>query len=138
MRKLLISRVLIIIGFLIGLVSWSYTVRHINDPLYLLPPEFQYGQTHAWYHAFRESIGDLAAMAIIIYIYFGAEKLRTPATWVICLILMFGYYAPFWIGMPFVPELSAPSLIAELIHILMALFATLGLFISRSVFHNSR
>jgi len=47
---------------------------------------------------------------------------------------MLGYYAPFWIGQPFVPALSAPNAIANVIHIVMAALAFAALFVGRSAF----
>ena len=134
MTHLTIGRILLIIGIIIGLKSWSMTIQHVGDPTYMLISEFTKGDTHAWYHAFREAIGDLAAMATILVVFFGGVSHRTPITWYICLLLMVGYYAPFWIGTPFIPELAAPHIKAEMIHILMAFFPTVGLFVSRSEF----
>ncbi len=134
MMRLTIGRILLIIGLIIGLKSWQMTIQHVGDPTYILISEFTKGSTHAWYHAFREAIGDLAAMVILLLTFLGGVSCRTPITWYNCLILMVGYYAPFWIGTPFVPELAAPHMKAEIIHILMAFFPTVGLFVSRSEF----
>jgi hypothetical protein len=51
------------------------------------------------------------------------------------LVLMLGYYAPFWIGEPFLPELSAPNNAAAIVHIVMALFAFSALFVARPSFN---
>ena len=128
------SRVLILLGFSVGSISWGYTVSHIGDDTYLLLSEFKLGATHAWYHAFREAAGDLSSMIIVLFIFFGPTSARTGFTWLICFILMVGYYAPFWVGMPFLPELSAPNLSAELTHISMALLAVSGLILARRSF----
>ena len=88
-----------------------------------------------WYHVFREAIGDLSAMIILLLIYFGNKKWRTPTTWWIAFIVMIGYYAPFWIGTPFVPQLAAPHMTAELIHLGMAIPPFISLFLARNVFY---
>ena len=65
--------------------------------------------THSWHHFFREGFGDLDAMAAILAILFAAPRFRNPTMWWVMLILMFGFYAPFWIGVPFMAELAAPQ-----------------------------
>ena len=134
MNKLNLCRILIVIGFALGLVSLIITAGHIGDPLYTLIPEFEDGATHAWYHALREVSGDIVAMIVILAVIFGAAHNRTAFTWYLCLVLMLGYYAPFWIGIPFFGQLSAPNLAAEIIHIVMAVLPVTGLFIARKEF----
>lgn len=136
MNQLIISRVLVVLGLIVGLKSWWMTMQHVGDLQYVLTPEFTKGTTHAWYHAFRESMGDIAAMFVILTVFFGSRSFRTKATWWVCLIIMLGYYLPFWIGTPFLPELAAPHLKAEVIHILMALFPLSGLLLARKSFLN--
>jgi hypothetical protein len=128
------ARVLILAGFGIGLTSLWSTFSHIGDPLYLVLPEFDNGRTHAWYHALREVVGSLAAVGVVLFIFFGRREDRNARTWWICFMLMVGYYAPYWIGMPFNSELGAPSLEAEVSHVLQALAAFAGLFIARPEF----
>ncbi len=127
MNTTYLPRILILAGFAIGLKSLAMTLGHVADPAYTLVSAFTKGSTHAWYHAFREGIGDIAAMAVILMIFFGPGSWRSPVTWFICLILMGGYYLPFWIGTPFVPELAAPHWRAEFIHMAMAAFSFSGL-----------
>ncbi len=131
---LYIARVLVITGILIGVKSWWQTLTHIGDETYMLIPEFTKGKYHAWYHAFREAIGDIIAMLVFIMLFFGNPKWRTSNTWKIALVLMIGYYAPFWIGTPFIPELAAPHLTAELVHLGMAIPPITGLFIAKKHF----
>jgi hypothetical protein len=50
---------------------------------------------------------------------------------------MLGYYAPFWIGEPFLSALSAPNAPAAIIHIVMALFAGAALFAARPAFRST-
>lgn len=134
MKQLTLSRIFVVLGLLIGLKSWWMTMQHVGDVQYALIPEFTKGATHAWYHAFREALGDVAAMLVFLTIFFGSSSFRTKATWWICLIVMLGYYLPFWVGTPFLPELAAPHLKAEIIHILMAFFPLVGLLIARKDF----
>jgi hypothetical protein len=56
---------------------------------------------------------------------------------VIGLVLMLGYYAPFWIGEPFLPALSAPNTPAAIVHIAMALFTCVAIFAARPFFRST-
>lgn len=134
MNRLNLARSLVVLGFLIGLGSLGSTFDHIGDPAYLVTAAFDGGQAHAWYHALREGFGDMAAIGAILMIFFGNAGYRNPSSWWVCCILMLGYYLPFWIGMPFVPELRAPSLGAELNHIGQATLALAGLLQARPLF----
>jgi len=134
--KLNIARAVIVLGLIVGLESLRQTFMHVGDPLFTLPPEFGGGTTHAWYHALREATGDVATIAILLLVMFAKDTFRTPATWWICLILMIGYYSPFWIGMPFDSALAAPSLDIEIRHIAQAAIPLAGLLIARSAFYN--
>ena len=134
MNTLNLCRLLVVSGFALGLVSFAVTASHIGDPLYTLIPEFAAGATHAWYHALREVSGDLVAMLVILAVIFATVQNRTPFTWYLALVLMLGYYAPFWIGIPFFGQLSAPNLAAEIIHIVMAALPVAGLLIARKEF----
>lgn len=134
MSKLNIARILLAIGLVIGVESLYATFTHIGDPLFTLQPEFGGGTTHSWYHALREGMGDVATIAVLLLMFFGKASFRTPATWWIGLILMFGYYSPFWIGMPFNAELAAPTLEAELRHLAQAAIPLAALFVARRDF----
>ena len=134
MSKLTIARILITIGMIIGIESLRATFGHIGDPLFTLPEEFGGGTTHAWYHALREAMGDIGTITVIFLVFFGAASFRTSATWWVCLILMIGYYSPFWVGMPFNSALAAPTLEAELRHIAQAAIPLIGLFLARKDF----
>jgi hypothetical protein len=138
MNRLLSSRTLLLLGLGIGLISFSGTISHIGDPNYLLVAGIEEGEpiirTHAWYHALREAAGDVAAMAILLLVFFGPERFRTPQTWLISLLLMVGYYAPFWIGAPFSEGLASPSWEAEIVHIIMAALSGAALVVGRPIF----
>jgi len=132
--NLIIARGLLIIGLVIGLKSWWMTITHVGDESYQLVSEFTKGSYHTWYHAFREAIADIAAMLVLLLIFFGKSHWRTPKTWWVSLILMMGYYAPFWIGAPFYPQLAAPNMGAEMVHLAMAIPPVIGLFLAKKTF----
>ena len=132
--RLTIARLLLVAGLLVGLPSWWETVTHIGNPQYVLPATFPEGTTHAWYHALREASSDVTKMGVFLIVFFGPAWLRTRAIWWGLLILMVGYYAPFWIGEPFLAALSAPSALANAIHVAMALLAFASLIVARPAF----
>ena len=137
-NQLNIARAMLVFGFCYGLASLLATFTHIGDPAYLVQSNFGGGQAHSWYHALREACGDIATIVIVLYLFFANEKVRQPLTWWISLVLLLGYYLPYWIGMPFMAELGAPSLQAEINHIVQAFFALAGLFCARKAFfHDS-
>ena len=138
MNRLNLSRILLLIGIGIGFNSLIMTLGHVGDKTYLLIPEFTKGSTHAWYHAFREGVQDISSIIILLLIFFGTKRFRNPATWIISLITAFGYYSSFWIGTPFLSELSAPHWKAELIHSGMALFTFLAILVGRKEFYEKR
>ena len=127
------ARMLLAAGLAVGLLSWKESVGHIGNADFLVPA-YPLGPTHAWYHVFREACGDIAKMAVLILVFFGPPPWRTPVTWWIGLILMLGYYAPFWIGEPFLSVLSAPIPIANWIHLAMALPAFMAIGLARPAF----
>jgi hypothetical protein len=132
--QLTIARVLLLVGLGIGLLSWREAVDHIGNADFLVPA-YPLGATHSWYHVFREVCGDVAKMTVFLLLFFGSPRWRTPTSWWIGLVLMLGYYAPFWIGEPFLPELSAPNNAAAIVHIVMALFAFSALIVVRPAFN---
>ena len=73
-------------------------------------------------------------MAAILVILFAAPRFRSPMMWWVMLILMFGFYAPFWVGTPFMAELAAPSMSAEIAHLQTAVPAALGCLLARRHF----
>jgi hypothetical protein len=73
-------------------------------------------------------------MIVVLLVFFGRPQDRTGSTWWICFVLMVGYYASYWVGIPFNPELAAPSLRSEVSHVLQASAALAGLFVARRDF----
>ena len=63
MRRLNIARMSLVIGLLIGMISWTESVGHIGNADFLVPA-YPLGATHAWYHIFREVCGDVAMMPL--------------------------------------------------------------------------
>ena len=124
------ARGLVIVGFLAAYTPVVQTFSHIgNERMRLIS-----SSTHSWHHFFREGFGDLGAMAAILVILFAAPRFRSPTMWWVMLILMFGFYAPFWIGVPFMAELAAPNMAAEIAHLLTAVPAVAGCILARRHF----
>ena len=140
LKELLINiwtaRVLVIIGLLYGHVPIRQTFSHIGDENFMLV-ETAFLTTHGYYHFFREGVGDLTGIAVILTILFAAPKFRSPMLWCIMLLTMFGIFAPFWIGAPFMTELSAPNMNAEIAHLRMAVPAVIGCFLARRYYFES-
>ena len=136
MSRLTLSRILLFAGLTFGMISFFATIGHIGDPNYLLIEGVGESEpiTHAWYHALREATGDVAAMSILILVFFGPERFRNSQTWLISLLLMIGYYAPFWIGAPFSEGMTSPNLGAEIVHIVMAALSIAALFVGKPFF----
>jgi hypothetical protein len=128
-KNIWVGRVLIIAGFVGGYNSISATVGHLGSDAFLLVAGSPNGQTHSWHHFLRELGGDFGAMAAVLLIVFAAPKFRTRITWWVMLILMVGFYAPFWIGTPFNAAYGAPNMSAEINHLMMAIPAMLGCFV---------
>ena len=137
LKNLWTARVLVIMGFLLGYGSLGATIGHVGNDLFLLVEGAPVVQTHSWHHFFRELGGDFGAMAAILLILFAAPRFRTPVTWWAVVILMAGFYAPFWIGVPFMAELAAPDMDAEINHLSMAIPAVLGCILARRHFLES-
>ena len=137
LKNIWTARVLVIAGFLLGWGSIGATVGHVGNDRFLLVEGAPLVQTHSWHHFFRELGGDFGAMAVILLILFAATRFRTPLTWWVMVILMVGFYAPFWIGVPFMSELAAPNMRAEITHLSMAIPAVLGCILARRHFLES-
>lgn len=131
------ARVLIIAGLLFGFQSIGQTFSHIGNENFLLV-ETAFLQHHSYYHFFREGVGDLAGYAIILAVIFAAPKFRSPMLWCVMLLTMFGIYAPFWIGAPFMVELQAPNMNAEIAHLKMAVPTVIGGFLAMRHYFESK
>jgi hypothetical protein len=136
LKSIWIGRGLIIVGFLAGYNSIGATVRHLGNDAFLLVAESPNGPTHSWHHFLRELGGDFGAMAAILLMVFAAPRFRTSVAWWVMLILMVGFYAPFWVGVPFDPAYGAPNMGAEINHLMMAIPPVIGLFLLRPYFRD--
>lgn len=123
------ARVLVIIGFLAGWGSLGATFAHIGDPSTLMTAAGV--PTHSWHHFIRELGAQFAIMAAVLLLLFVQPLQRTRSLWWAMLILLLGFYGPFWIGLPFDPAYGAPSMSAELNHLSMAVPALLGVLVAR-------
>lgn len=132
------ARILVIIGFLAGWNSLGATFAHVGSDAFLLTDQAPIVQTHSWHHFLRELGAQFGAMAAILVILFAAPQYRTPITWWVMVILMVGFYAPFWIGVPFDPAYGAPNMSAEINHLSMAVPALIGAFLARRHFVGSK
>ena len=130
-NRMNIGRALVIIGFVVGLRSVMFTWGHISSDLFLLTPESPLAQSHSWHHFFREVFGDFGAMIGVLILLCVPIQLRAPVLCWTMLVLLLGFYAPFWAGTPFIAELAAPSLNAEIQHLVMAAPPLVGLFVVR-------
>ena len=128
------ARVLVIAGFLLGWGSIGATIGHVGNDLFLLVASSPVGQTHSWHHYFRELGGDFGAMLAILIILFAQPRQRSSMAWWVMLVLMVGFYAPFWVGIPFNPELGAPNTAADINHLMMAIPTLLGCFLAKKHF----
>ena len=116
------ARLLVIVGCIYGYKPIKVTFSHIGKENYLLN-EIAHIPSHSYYHYFREGVGDVAAIVVILTIMF---------------IMMVGIFAPFWIGMPFNSDLSAPHLKAEIAHLKMAIPLVIGCFLARRYYYEAQ
>ena len=116
------ARLLVIVGCIYGYKPIKVTFSHIGKENYLLT-EIAHIPSHSYYHYFREGVGDVAAIVVILTIMF---------------IMMVGIYAPFWIGMPFNSDLSGPHLKAEIAHLKMAIPSVIGCFLARRYYYEAQ
>ena len=134
-NRMNIGRALVIVGFVVGLRSVMFTWGHIGSDLFLLTPETPLARSHSWHHFFREVFGDFGAMIGVLILLWVPVQLRAPVLWWTMLVLLLGFYAPFWAGTPFMAELAAPSLNAEIQHLVMAVPPLVGLFVVRREYY---
>lgn len=133
-HSLTTARILVVAGFLAGSRSLASTIRHIGSDQFRLVAGTPVGDTHSWYHYFREAGGDIGAMAAILILLFAAKRYRNLAAWWAMLVLAIGYYAPFWAGMPFMAELAAPNLGAEINHLSQSVPTVIGILLARKFY----
>ncbi|MDG2316153.1 MAG: hypothetical protein P8M36_04470 [Gammaproteobacteria bacterium] len=137
LTRMNVARILVIFGFIAGLRSVYFTWSHIGSDLFLLTPESPLALTHSWHHFFRELFGDFGAMIGVLILLWLPSSNRSPKTWWVMLVLLLGFYAPFWVGAPFMIELAAPNIDAEIQHVIMALPPLVAVFLVRKDFYSS-
>ena len=135
LTRMNIARILVVFGFVVGLRSVYFTWSHIGNDLFLLTPESPLALTHSWHHFFRELFGDFGAMIVVLILLWLPSPIRTPSIWWVMLVLLIGFYAPFWVGAPFMIELAAPNIDAEIQHVIMALPPLVAVFLVRKDFY---
>lgn len=89
---------------------------------------------HIWYHLFREANGDVIAMIVILILMFMPADSRDRRSWWIMMIILAGYYSPFWTARFIDSGMTAPHLVAELVHLIMAILPILGVFFARKYY----
>ena len=129
LTRMNIARALTVFGFAVGLRSVYITWAHIGSDLFLLTPQAPLAVTHSWHHFLREVFGDFGAMIGVLMLLWAPQRLRSPLVWWTMLVLLLAFYAPFWIGTPFMIELAAPNMDAEIQHLIMAVPPLLGVFL---------
>ncbi len=129
-KSLKTARTLVVLGFILALVSIGATFSHIGNVDFVFIGTGMTGGTHAWHHLLREAFGDLGTFAGIFMLLFCAAKYRTSLSWWVMVVLALGFFAPYWIGVPFNPELAAPPQ-AEPGHIAQAVLVFAGLLAAR-------
>lgn len=123
------ARALVLLGFLAGCGSLGATFDHIGDPSTLMTAAEV--PTHSWHHFLRELGAQVGIMLAMLVLLAMTPAQRSPAAWRVLVILALGFYAPFWIGLPFDRAYGAPGLAAELNHLAMALPVFAGVLLAR-------
>jgi hypothetical protein len=129
-----LARLLVVVGFLAGWNSLGATVAHIGNDAFLLTPQAPITPTHAWHHYWRELGAQFGTMSAILLMLFAPARFRTPVAWWAMLLLMIGFYGPFWAGLPFDRAYGAPNIGAEINHLSMAIPALAGCLLARRHF----
>jgi hypothetical protein len=129
-----ISRILLVLGLLIGLPSLWETLSFSWDPTFQAPA-LRYGPEHTNYHAFREFTLTLGALAIVLWVMFQPAKNRSHALWMTRMFAGVFYYSGWWLPWPLL-GLHTPNLSAELVHIVAATLSLTAIARSWHYFHH--
>jgi hypothetical protein len=128
-----ISRILLVLGLLIGLPSLWETLSFSWDPTFQAPA-LRYGPEHTNYHAFREFTLTLGALAIVLWVMFQPAKNRSHTLWMTMMFAGVFYYSGWWLPWPLL-GLHTPNLRAELVHIVAATLSLTAIARSWQYFH---
>ena len=78
----------------------------------------------------------VATVGVLILLWL-PKPFRTPRIWWVMIVLLIGFYAPFWVGAPFMIELASPNMNAEIQHLIMAFPPLVAIFLIRKDFYSS-
>jgi len=126
-KGLVIPRVLLVLGIVVGLPSLWETLSFSWDPTFQAPA-LRYGPTHSNYHAFREFTLTLGALLVMLWAMFQPPARRSRPMWGAMALAGACYYGGWWLPWPLL-GLHTPNLVAELDHEAAALLsvAAIGL-----------
>lgn len=134
MNRLVVARILLVLGLSVAGVSWWMTLLQLADLALLLSDALEKGAALAGYHVFREACGALTAKAVLLILFFGPRRFRTPESWLTALLIVVGFYAPFWAAALFSEDPLAPGRPAELMHLAVAGLSIAALFLAKPFF----
>lgn len=135
-RVMVISRSLLGVGLAFAAMSQYFTLVSAWDPLFEAPllPD---GPTHPNYYAFRLFTATLGASLIMLYCMFTAKANRIPQLWTVMLVSAVSYFAGWWLAWPLFGY-RAPSLGAELLHVLATGLSLAGILLARKSYLTRR
>jgi hypothetical protein len=129
-----LSRILLVLGVLLGLPSVWETLAFSWDPTFQAPA-LRYGSEHTNYHAFREFTLTLGALTIMLWVIFQPAENRSSAMWKTMLLAGVFYYGGWWLPLPLL-GLHTPNLASELVHEAAAALSLAAIAISWRQFHS--
>ncbi|MEI1377344.1 hypothetical protein PQG02_11755 [Nostoc sp. UHCC 0926] len=129
-----LSRILLVLGILVGLPSLWETLAFSWDPTFEAPA-LRYGSTHTNYHAFREFTLTLGTLAIMLWVMFQPAKNCSRALWTTMMLAGVFYYGGWWLPWPLL-GLHTPNMSAELVHVATAALSLTAIAFARQHFHH--
>ena len=121
-----IGRIFLLFGIIGGLISFWYTLQ------FTWMPEFQAVNftdepTHSNYHAFREAMLALAVNLLLVRLLIKGVNIKYEV-WAIILFMSIFYYLGWWAAWP-IWGYHAPSIVAEMNHVIGTVGGLVGLFL---------
>jgi len=132
MRGIVLPRVLLVLGILVGIPSIWETLSFSWDPTFQAPA-LRYGPHHSNYHAFREFTLTLGAILVMLWAMFQPPARRLRELWVAMALAGVFYYGGWWLPWPLL-GLHTPNLIAELDHEAAAALSLVAITLTRRRF----
>ena len=126
MTKITISRILIALAVLAGLISAWQTLQFTWMPEFQAPALLD-GPTHTNYHAFREAMLAFAVNGLMIWAIIKGAVQRF-GTWATTLFMAVFYYIGWWLAWP-IWGYHAPELGAEIVHAVATVAGLVGLYL---------